>query len=164
VETQDAEIVRFLISTLGLGLVFLFGALEEISWGQRIFGIETPAYFVENNLQRETNLHNLEILGVRINRLVFSQGLGVITLLYLIALPVTTSRSPRVRTWIDCLGIPIPRVSDIVTIVIVFLVAFAAPISSRFELSEFGICTLLFQVVLHPRNAKVFEARTQGGA
>ena len=48
---------------LGLGLG-LFSALtfvvfcEEISWGQRIFGWQSPEYFQDANIQKETNLHN----------------------------------------------------------------------------------------------------------
>ena len=37
--------------------LFLLNAMEEISWGQRIFGWETPQTF-EGNVQNETNLHN----------------------------------------------------------------------------------------------------------
>jgi hypothetical protein len=37
----------------------LFVALEEISYGQHLFGWESPEFFRENNLQREVNLHNL---------------------------------------------------------------------------------------------------------
>ena len=38
-------------------LVFFLNAMEEISWGQRIFGWNTPQSF-EGNVQDETNLHN----------------------------------------------------------------------------------------------------------
>lgn len=31
---------------------------EEISWGQRLFNLETPQFFQQHNLQQETNLHN----------------------------------------------------------------------------------------------------------
>lgn len=37
--------------------LFVFFALEEISWGQRIFGWESPELFAAN-IQHETNLHN----------------------------------------------------------------------------------------------------------
>jgi hypothetical protein len=33
---------------------------EEISWGQRIFGWATPDFFRENNIQGETNFHNMD--------------------------------------------------------------------------------------------------------
>jgi len=46
-----------------LGLVFFISFGEEISWGQRIFGIETTEYMQEHNVQGEINLHNLEIFN-----------------------------------------------------------------------------------------------------
>ena len=41
-----------------LTLACLYVLLEEISWGQRIIGFSSPEFFVDNNLQKETNLHN----------------------------------------------------------------------------------------------------------
>ncbi len=41
-----------------LALSCFYVAMEEISWGQRIFGIQSPEYFKEKNLQGELNLHN----------------------------------------------------------------------------------------------------------
>lgn len=46
-----------------LGLLFFFIAGEEISWGQRIFGIETPEAIESSNIQKEMNLHNLKIFN-----------------------------------------------------------------------------------------------------
>ncbi len=36
---------------------------EEVSWGQRILGIETPEYIAKHNKQGEFNLHNLYVLS-----------------------------------------------------------------------------------------------------
>lgn len=47
---------------LAIGLALIVGAGEEISWGQRIFGIDTPAFLKEVNRQGELNLHNIGIL------------------------------------------------------------------------------------------------------
>ena len=47
---------------LGLAVLFFFGAGEEISWGQRILGFETPAALNQVNKQEEFNLHNLSVL------------------------------------------------------------------------------------------------------
>jgi hypothetical protein len=44
---------------LGLALLFFFGAGEEISWGQRILGFQTPESLSQVNRQEEFNLHNL---------------------------------------------------------------------------------------------------------
>jgi hypothetical protein len=60
---QNVEILavqtRKNIFYLLLSLFFLLAFLEEISWGQRIFGIETPAVFIKYNHQEEINIHNL---------------------------------------------------------------------------------------------------------
>ena len=45
-------------------LAFVFATGEEISWGQRIFGFETPNYLREINFQNEFNLHNIDPGGV----------------------------------------------------------------------------------------------------
>lgn len=39
-------------------LFFVFG-MEEISWGQRLMGWQTPSYIERINQQNETNIHNL---------------------------------------------------------------------------------------------------------
>ena len=44
---------------IACALVFLVGAGEEISWGQRIFGWDTPDALGEVNQQNETNFHNM---------------------------------------------------------------------------------------------------------
>lgn len=49
------------LSFLGFALLFFFGAGEEISWGQRILGIETPNLIKGVNVQNEITIHNLNI-------------------------------------------------------------------------------------------------------
>ena len=44
-------------------LAFIFGAGEEISWGQRLFNFETPESIETVNAQREFNLHNLNVFN-----------------------------------------------------------------------------------------------------
>jgi hypothetical protein len=66
---------------LGLALFSLFVAMEEISWGQRVFGYRPPDYFLARNYQQELNLHNTASTEARL--LAFR---GVI-LVYGVALP-----------------------------------------------------------------------------
>ena len=47
-----------LIFFILLAAAFFWAGGEEISWGQRIFGWETPETIAEYNYQEETNLHN----------------------------------------------------------------------------------------------------------
>lgn len=49
------------LSFLGFALLFLLATFEEISWGQRIFGIETPNLIKGVNVQKELTIHNLNI-------------------------------------------------------------------------------------------------------
>lgn len=44
-------------AAFGTGLILV--ALEEIAWGQTLFGFESPDFFASNNEQGETTLHNL---------------------------------------------------------------------------------------------------------
>ncbi|MEA2111221.1 MAG: hypothetical protein U9P71_04140 [Campylobacterota bacterium] len=49
----------FMLAAVGLFAFLAFlAAMEEISWGQHLFHFQSSSYFVENNLQKETNLHN----------------------------------------------------------------------------------------------------------
>lgn len=43
----------------GLALFCVVVAMEEISWGQRVFGHRPPEYFLAKNYQQELNLHNI---------------------------------------------------------------------------------------------------------
>jgi hypothetical protein len=42
-----------------LTLALFWAAGEEISWGQRLLNLPTPAWFAAHNVQQEINLHNL---------------------------------------------------------------------------------------------------------
>jgi hypothetical protein len=44
-----------------LAIAMFFGAGEEISWGQRIFGFKTPESINEINVQHEFTLHNITL-------------------------------------------------------------------------------------------------------
>ena len=50
---------------VGIAIAYLFFGLEEISWGQRLFGWTTPRILQRSNYQGELNVHNLvnPILG-----------------------------------------------------------------------------------------------------
>ena len=53
----DIQWPKYLIVVAGLCLIIAAG--EEISWGQRIFGFETPIALEEINAQNEFNFHNI---------------------------------------------------------------------------------------------------------
>lgn len=57
----ESGTARWLVLAFAAGALFLAG--EEISWGQRMFGLRLPENLRAANLQGELNLHNLP--GVR---------------------------------------------------------------------------------------------------
>ena len=65
-------------------------AMEEISWGQRIFGWESSEFFREYNVQDETNIHNLFNLNQHF--LIVYQTLGTFAALVLVAFQNETVR------------------------------------------------------------------------
>lgn len=58
-----------------IAAVMFFAGGEEISWGQRLFGWETPQELNDVNDQGETNLHNIGILLDITNLAMFATGL-----------------------------------------------------------------------------------------
>ena len=50
----------------GLALFCVVVAMEEISWGQRVFGHRPPDYFLAENFQQELNLHNIASTDIRL--------------------------------------------------------------------------------------------------
>lgn len=69
---------RFLLhGTLYLILFagLLFVSIEEISWGQRIFNIETPQYLNNKNSQNEITIHNLKPVQAHLQKAYILIGL-----------------------------------------------------------------------------------------
>ena len=57
-------------------ILFLVAAMEEISWGQWIFGFKPPAAIQAVNMQKELNLHNLPGVEELDEYLVLGAGLA----------------------------------------------------------------------------------------
>ncbi len=100
-----------------LALLFFVAMGEEISWGQRIFGLETPEALKSVNLQGELNLHNITIVNGQNPDGTIKTGLDalltshrifdmlVISLLFL--LPLLAMFSPWARQKLESLGFPL---------------------------------------------------------
>lgn len=96
---MERKALRRWIYVLG-GIVVLFIAGEEISWGQRIFGYPTPDWISERNYQREFTVHNLYVLGASLEH-GFRYGVHLLCLMACMAF--FTGRE-RIR------GIPVPSI------------------------------------------------------
>ena len=106
-----------------LALVFLFGAGEEISWGQRILGFEPPAEIKEVNVQSEFNIHNLPVFngteykGEHIKKEGWARLLEInflyriFLLSFGIALPFLAFHVAFIKKIVKQLKVPVPPIS-----------------------------------------------------
>ncbi len=146
----------FSLTLLGIAAFSFFAAGEELSWGQRLFGLESSSFFQKNNSQHETNIHNLIVGGQSINLLVFSRLLILVAALYLLGLPVAYQRSAVVSSFVNQAGIPVARAYQIMAIVLVFILISLCRLGKRAELLEFGGCYLFFLIVQFPKNRNIY--------
>jgi len=151
----------FLIVTFGLALLLFFAAGEEISWGQRIFHIKSSEFFKERNSQGETNLHNLVVDGVKLNKLIFSIGLTIAMGVYLLVFPILYRYHTGTKRFIDRSGIPLPKVYQVISMLLVFVITSLLPHEKKAEMLEAGIALLFFLVIRYPGNPSVFDPSTQ---
>lgn len=97
------------VFVLGLAVVFFFAFGEEISWGQRVFGWQTPESLLETNQQQETNIHNLVFFhGDSI--LNMSRMFNLFWLGYCVVLPILCCISKGVNGISDRVSLPVPPV------------------------------------------------------
>jgi len=146
---------------LFLGFLFLFGAMEEISWGQRVLGIESPEWFLKHNKQGETNVHNLLIYGVNINKLIFGKILAILIGIYLLAVPLLYRFNERVKDFITRWGIPIAQNYQILLCVIVIILAqlHLSLAKKAGELMEFCNSFFFLVILIHPYNQELFSLK-----
>ncbi len=121
----------------------LFGGLEEISWGQRIFGIESNEFFMKYNRQGETNIHNItqQLPGIpqKYNH-------GIILLVWGALLPYLCARFSRLKKFLKFPFLVIPPQHLVLGFVISALLMLDRPTGFEEELGElfFGVCFFLF--------------------
>jgi cell division protein FtsW (lipid II flippase) len=147
----------FYFVSLLIALVFLLGVGEEVSWGQRIFNIESSDFFKENNLQEEINFHNLKLGFVNINKLLFGLIMGAFIALYLIILPVIYMKQNKIKLFIDNLGVPIPRYYHIVGILSSSMFINFLHAKDKWELMELTGSMLFLAIMIYPANNNSLE-------
>jgi hypothetical protein len=146
-----------------LTLLFVFGAMEELSWGQRMLGRESSEFFLENNAQGETNFHNLVVGETKLNRLIFSRLLGFLVISYIIIFPILYAKLSWVKNLASTFAVPVPKLIYIVSYLIVGL---SYPLLDAFstkkgELLEFGGCFLFLLILAFPKNAELYDPEQQ---
>lgn len=102
-------------SLLILAAMFLVIFGEEISWGQRIFGYRSGNFFISNNMQLETNIHNLKIFHALDERhskkewwqyLSLNRLFRLFWIIWCVVIPVLEKVKPRVQDIRQQAGIP----------------------------------------------------------
>ena len=61
------------LTAFSIYIVCIFLAREKISWGQRLFNIESKVFLKSSTLKEKLIFHNLKINGVSINKLIFGK-------------------------------------------------------------------------------------------
>lgn len=133
-------------------LLFSFGAGEELSWGQRLLHFPTPDFFARHNAQRELNLHNLVFGGTKVNKVVFSDLLGVFVVLYLAVFPYAYPRVARLKGLADEWGVPLPRLYQVILYAVSTVLVLLIPDSRRWEVLEFAGASTFWLIFWYPAN------------
>jgi uncharacterized membrane protein len=140
---QTTHTINWFALLFGIGCLLI--GFEEISWGQRLFGIETPTGIARYNTKDETNLHNMFpfLTGVK-TRYISS----VLVFIYGIILPLLSLAAPIRRT-LDRYSIIVPGLSLVPLFFVSGLLAFFdQPTGEEEELAEMLIAIGYFLTVV----------------
>jgi len=128
IKHQKQNRVEWFFVILAIGCFFIAG--EEISWGQRILGLETPEILAKRNFQKELTLHNLGDFGKSWPRRLYM----IIVFLYLVVIPYFYKASHNIRKNLDKLRIIIPPS----ILILPFLCSLLLPFYVKFHVA-FGL-------------------------
>jgi hypothetical protein len=117
----------------------LLAGLEEISWGQRVFGIESNEFFQKYNDQQETNLHNTfqGIVGIKTRHVAM-----FVLFIYGVALPYLLQKNKLNLSLIHNKTLIIPPYFLIPAYCISCVLMLDKPTGREEEIGEcfFGLC------------------------
>lgn len=140
-----------------IALMFLFGAGEEISWGQRIFKVESSEYFLENNAQGEINLHNMVVDGKKVNKIIFSQLLTVVLIIYLIITPFIYRKFDMIKNLAGTFAVPIVKWQHTVAFLSCTAFITLMPSNKKWELYELAFSIIFLLIFLNPLNKTIYQ-------
>ena len=81
-------------------------------------------------------MHNLEVGGMNLNKVVFTYGLGFALAVYFLLLPYLVRRYRRLAAWLDGLGIPVGSYAVAGWFVACVLAVLLIPHSRKWETLE----------------------------
>jgi len=148
--------ILWCVGTFIFAVLFLFAAGEEISWGQRIFAVESSEFFLKNNAQGETNLHNLMVGETKINKIIFSQLLFLVMFLYLLVTPVLYRKKKWFKNLADSFAVPIVKWHHTIAFLVATLVVALIPADRKWEVYELAFGVIFFLIFIGPLNKSIF--------
>lgn len=160
---QSLAAKKFLWSfiQLLLAIALFFMAGEEISWGQRIFHWETTGMFKKDNLQGETNFHNLKIDGVKLNKVIFTYGFTAIGAFVFVICPFLYKKYTGFKNFVNRFGSPLPAYKQSLFLLIGLLFVLLVPDDSKqWELWECNAAVIIFWTMLRPLNVDVIYKKS----
>lgn len=133
-----------------LALLFFFAAGEEISWGQRIFGLQSSEFFQQHNKQEETNLHNLTFKGKNLNIIIFSRLMFVVLFIYFILSRLMVWKIQFIRNLVNKFNVPLPGNQHIIIMLAATLFILLIHIAKQSELHELSFAFVFLMIFLNP--------------
>jgi len=169
---RERKIGLQVLALLGLGAVVAAAAMEEISWFQRILQVQSPDFFVQNNRQGETNLHNLALGNTgSIHKTIMLKMILLVGLVHNLVLPLIARSRPGVRAFVEKFGLYLPPLpASIVYLVLVILSHLLIDHPRKGELGEMfgavhymGTVFVAYFLGIGYGQAKVFENPADSG-
>lgn len=148
------------IGIFAMAIVFFFGAGEEISWGQRIFNVESSQYFIEHNAQGETNLHNLVVEDTKINKLIFSQLLTVVLVIYLLIAPFLYRKYNWVKNLANKFAVPIVQWHHTISFLIGTVLLLFISSNRKWEIYELAFSVIFLLIFINPFNKEIYQVKS----
>lgn len=159
---------------LFLAIIFFVGFGEEISWGQRYLGLETPEPIAEINMQHELNLHNLKMFhaldesGHRKSFLElflnFSRIFALFWLSFCVIIPLSLKYSNKLRKLNKRINFPVVPINIGIFFLINYIIFKLIEIShfrhllfsSMIEIKEtsFSVLFLIVSIYFYNKNKK----------
>jgi len=145
-----------------LGVLCFVAFGEEISWGQRILGLETPDALKQINRQKELNLHNIYYFIGRnaggtpntvLSKISIARLFQFFWFSYFCVIPIMTGLIPKVSRWLKVINLPIVPIGigglfllNYILSRVTALVMSSVPVHRVVEIKECNFAFLFFVV------------------
>ncbi|MFG1484629.1 hypothetical protein [Halobacteriovorax sp. RZ-2] len=151
---------KFLLMLVIQGVFYVICALEEVSWGQRIFDWNSPEMFRDiNSVLLETNFQNW-LIARGVSHESWNLFLRVILFIYLFAVPISYLKVEKAKQFIDKFALPVPKATHIISFMILLVITLFIPSDNKVQFAEFCLTWVLTALTLEPFNRSMFSRRS----